>query len=345
MHKFTHVDAFYQVVRYVEHTNSDVNCPERCKIKTPVSYRGTIKLHGSNAGVACRSDGLYPQSRTRVLSLEDDNYGFAAFVDVDARKNAIRRLETQIRVAENIAPNSTLVLYGEWIGSGIQRGVGISQLDEKQWVLFTVKVVDGEESRYLDALPKLGDEFSSLQIFSIADAPTFSLQVDFGQSESKMKALEYAMQVTDEVERACPWAKRFGVEGVGEGIVWMPVDKHWGNSSLFFKTKGEKHKVTKSKKTQVQLSPEVLANIDEFLEFSLPENRLRQGIEAIREMGFSFDMKSMGEYLKWVGQDVKRECALELESNNLEWKDVSKAVTNKARAFFIEAVRNAATSD
>jgi len=334
MRKFTHIDAFYQVARYVESVNADADCPEHHKVRTPVTYRGTVKLHGSNAGVACSSEALVAQSRSRELSVADDNYGFAAFVAEPSVTNAIRQIELGIRTAHRVADDALVVLFGEWIGPGLQSGVALSRLATKQWVLFAVKVFSGEEEEYVDAVPSLADGFADIGIFSVADAPQYQLTVDFADPTSKERALEFATRATEEVEACCPWGKRFGIEGPGEGLVWVPMGAHWGNSSLFFKTKGDKHKVTKSRSAKPQLAPEVLHSVQAFVEFAVTENRLRQGVEALKEMGHALDMRSMGHFLKWVGQDVKRECALELESNALEWKHVTQGVTEEARRFF-----------
>lgn len=43
----------------------------------------TEKIDGTNAAIIVTEDGdLYCQSRTRVISLEQDNFGFAAWVEV-----------------------------------------------------------------------------------------------------------------------------------------------------------------------------------------------------------------------------------------------------------------------
>ncbi|MEM6958607.1 MAG: RNA ligase family protein [Myxococcota bacterium] len=338
MHKFDHIGALYQVARYVDSVNGDGECPERYKVRSAVAYRGSVKLHGCNAGVACSTERLSPQSRSRTVSVEDDNYGFAEFVSREPVARAIRAIERRIRSEHAVADESIVVLYGEWIGPGIQRGVAINSLPSRQWVLFAVKVVEGEESRIIDALPSLEDTYADEAIFSVVDAGFFELSVDFADNTSKEDALAYAMRLTADVESGCPWAKRFGVSGAGEGIVWVPVGAHWGNTSLVFKTKGEKHKNTKTKRSKVQISPEVLRSIAAFVEFAVTENRLGQGIESTKELGHAIEMRSMGTFLKWVAQDVRRECALDLEASQLEWKDVSKAVTQKARSFFVEHV-------
>ncbi len=339
MHKFTHIDAFYQVARYVEVTNENPECPERYKIREPVSYRGTVKLHGANAGVVCTPDALRPQSRSRAISVQDDNYGFAAFVAQDQVASAVRSLEAGVRERDDLSPDAALVLFGEWIGPGIQRGVAVNQLPARQWVLFGAKVFDDSDGRYIDAVGKLADRFVDIGIGSIFDGPSFELTVDFDSNESKEAAVKHATEVTAAVAAQCPWAHRFGVDGTGEGVVWTPAESFRGRSELFFKTKGDKHAVTKSKRERPKIAPEVLANIEAFLEFSLTEARLTQGLSVLTEMGLPHEMKSLGSYLKWVGQDVKRECALELEASQLEWKDVGKAVTARAKAFFLESLR------
>lgn len=63
--------------------------------------------------------GIWAQSRTRLITPEDDNYGFAKWVKENAE-----RLIQDIGVGYH---------YGEWWGSGINRGYG---LDHKRFSLF-----------------------------------------------------------------------------------------------------------------------------------------------------------------------------------------------------------------
>lgn len=335
MHKYTHIDAFYQVARYIDKMSNDPECPEEYKIRTPVEYRGTVKLHGSNVGVSCTSEGLVAQSRTRVITPGDDNYGFAAFVARPEVTAAIQEIAANIRDMMTL-PTEEIVLYGEWVGPGVQSGVAINNLPSKQWVLFAVKSVrDSGFTEYLDVVPQvLSKHITQLGIYSIRSAPWYRLHVDFTNPASKELAIEQATKYTEAVEAECPWARRFDVKGTGEGIVWVPVGEHWGNSMLFFKTKGDKHKVTKSKSEKPQLAPEVLAGVESFVDFAVTENRLKQGLEALQEAGHSLEMKSMGHFLKWVSQDVQRECAAELEENDLDWSLVNKSVTQRARDYF-----------
>lgn len=79
----------------------------------------TEKIDGTNACVGVLQDGtVWAQSRKRVITPEEDNFGFASWV---------RDNEDALR---DLGPGYH---YGEWWGLGIQRGYG---LDHKQFSLF-----------------------------------------------------------------------------------------------------------------------------------------------------------------------------------------------------------------
>lgn len=335
MKKFTHIEAFHAVVKYARHVNGDPDIPIEYHLRGPVTFRGTVKLHGTNAGVACLPEGLGAQSRTRALTIGDDNHGFAAYVARPEVTAAVRAIEADIRAEAELPPDRRLTLFGEWCGPGLQKGVALNQLPERQFVLFAVVEGEGDEARYLDAVPRLGDRYAALNLYSILDGPVWEETVDFTRDETVAAFVERATALTEQVEVRCPWGARFGVEGVGEGIVWVPVGPHFSRTDLYFKTKGEKHRNTKGEGVRIAIDAEVLADVAKFVDYAATENRLRQGIDVLVEMGKPVDMKSMGDYLRWFGNDVKRECAAELEASGLEWKAVAKAINAKARTFFI----------
>lgn len=335
MIKFVHINALYQVARYVSKVNDDPDIPNKYKINPMVQFRGTTKLHGTNSGIVCTNDSLTPQSRNRTLSLDGDNNGFAAFVNGEKQKEAIRIIEQQIRNDHSIDPSNNLVLYGEWIGPGIQTGMAINQLPSKQWVLFAIRTGNADDYQYIDAVPKLNKQYEEAQIHSIYDVDSWSLSVDFRTQKSREEAVKETEALAQAVEDQCPWGKYFGIEGMGEGIVWTPLGGHWGNDDLFFKTKGEKHKIVKrAKRNKPATDPEVVASVNEFLEFAVTENRLKQGIEYLNEMNHPIEMQSTSHFLRWVVQDIQRECALELQDSGLDWKQVSKAISKKALEYF-----------
>lgn len=81
----------------------------------------TEKIDGTNACVIVTEDGqVHAQSRSRLITPEDDNFGFAAWVAENA---------SQLR---DLGPGHH---YGEWWGRGIQRNYG---LRERRFSLFNV---------------------------------------------------------------------------------------------------------------------------------------------------------------------------------------------------------------
>ncbi|KIG18415.1 RnlB RNA ligase 2 [Enhygromyxa salina] len=342
MQKFTHIEALHQVARYIEITNENPDCPEIHKIRTPVKFRATVKLHGTNAGVNCSPEGLVMQSRSRVITVGDDNAGFAAWMAEPQRVAAVRAIEASVRAAGGLDAATPVTIFGEFVGPGIQKGTAVNALPARQWVVFAARILKDEtdhDAGYLDVIGPFENAYADADIHSVFDAPTHELGIDFDSRESKLEAASRAEALTQAVEAQCPWGARFGIQGIGEGLVWTPIGPHWGHTGLYFKTKGEQHKGTKRTKSQgPQIDPEVLAGIEAFIEFAVTDNRLEQGLDTLGEQGHSLEMKNMRFFLQWVGQDVKRECSSDLEASGLEWKTVSRAVTTKAKNFFVKRI-------
>ena len=91
--------------------------------KIPRLHRDVIiteKIDGTNACVIVTEDGeVAAQSRTRIITPEQDNFGFAAWVQEHA--DELRALGAGYH-------------FGEWYGKGIQRTYG---LDERRFALFS----------------------------------------------------------------------------------------------------------------------------------------------------------------------------------------------------------------
>lgn len=333
---FTHIESLQHVIKTVEYINRS---EASFKYLNPVSFRGTIKLHGTNGGVTVnlKERTVVPKSRTRVISIQKDNAGFAMFVK--SKEDVFLMLAEQF-LKDAAADVDSVSFFGEWVGPGIQKGTAINKLKEKQYVIFSIRLNRGEKSSYylpeerVDEIPNLLEH----NIYRVSYSGTWKLSlVDFQDRGSLQAVLEEATEITLEVEQQCPWGKLFDCDGIGEGIVWKPLGEYAGRTDLFFKTKGEKHKVVEPKdRSKVSIDPEVSNSIEEFVKFSTPENRLQQGIYVLKEQGVSIEPKNTGAYIKWVSQDVLRECEHELIASKLVWKQVVGHISKKARDFWIK---------
>jgi len=92
--------------------------------KIPRHYRDVIiteKIDGTNASMTITEDGeIYAASRNRWITVDDDNYGFAKWVEDNKQDLMSLGVGTH---------------FGEWWGQGIQRGYG---LNKKRFSLFNV---------------------------------------------------------------------------------------------------------------------------------------------------------------------------------------------------------------
>lgn len=100
----------------------------------------TEKLDGTNACVHVTDDGqVLAASRTRWITPESDNYGFAAWVKAH-----------EIELREGLGAGSH---FGEWWGSGIQRRYGLT---EKRFSLFNVHRWGAARPNCCHVVPELG---------------------------------------------------------------------------------------------------------------------------------------------------------------------------------------------
>ena len=321
--KWTSIELLHNVVADVRAKAELAGEPPPC-----VRYRAKVKLHGTNCAVQVLTDGqVLAQGRNQLLTPEDDNMGFAAWV-----------LEHQPAFAALAAPSRHLVLYGEWCGAGIQRGVSISQIGRKVFAVFAAQLGDHhlEAARLITEPDALGGLVPSHPDVFVLPWCGEAVDVDFASPRAAADALEAAVEA---VERNDPWVQEvFGVSGTGEGLVLYPQlesDARDDITALMFKAKGEKHRVRKSKRA-VEVDPAVASSIEELVQTFATDARFAQGVTEVCADGAT--MKAMGAFLKWVNHDIQKESADDLAAAGLEWKQVAKPITSAARAWFVAQV-------
>lgn len=301
------------------------------EVRPTIKFRGTVKLHGTNGGVKVFGDDVIAQGRNRVLTIKDDNFGFAHFVA--GRESLFKQL------AVNFIHSDEVTFYGEWCGQGIQKKVAIADLP-KRFVIFAVYDHNSDEWVDLTTWPSLMflsyDMLNQNGIYLITQAPTFEVEIDFN---NPVPAAEELSRLTLQVEECCPFSKEFGVEGMGEGIVWVSYDYP---HRLYFKTKGEKHKKAGTERRHVEVDPEKVSGISALVDLLLPAWRLEQGFQYLRENNIAVANTSTGEYLKWIAKDILKEEEDRIAANPYPWKDVQGTVMTRAKAYFFEKLNEEA---
>jgi hypothetical protein len=314
MNKFPSIEQYRTVVKCVRDDFNRISSPH---LIPTLTFIGSPKLHGTNAGLRRFHDKIQPQSRERILDIDNDNHGFARFI-FQIPESILHGLFDLLGTKEN-----DITLYGEWIGGNIQKGVGLSNLP-KQWVLFAY-VIDG-----VYAPIQTNVHNHSASIYNIYEVQPFTIDIDFKNPEQASPTLE---KLTLDVEQECPWTKHFGFTGIGEGIVWICAERP-ENTHLWFKTKGQKHSVTKVTKV-ASVDIEKVNNINACVDVILPEGRLRQGLNwLVNEDQSPHIPQNMGKFMKWVANDILKEETDTIEGNGFEWKDVVKVVNTRTREWY-----------
>jgi tRNA-binding EMAP/Myf-like protein len=316
-----------------------------------ITYRGKIKLHGTNAAVQIHPDGqVFAQSRTGIINVEHDNAGFAKWVN------------DNVDYFKKLASNDIVTVFGEWCGTGVQKSVAISDIGKRIFAVFAVQLGNNIELAKYKTDPTviaemlLAPQFAGIDFYAILPdmyvLPWYGDEVvlDFNDTEQLRRTAEKLNEEVAKVEACDPWVKSiFKVEGVGEGIVFYPISKIETNgnvyicenrtdfSELFFKAKGEQHKVIKQK-AAVQIDPEVAASVEDFVNMFVTPARLEQGVTTV--CGEQYDVKLTGAFLKWLAADVQKESGAELEASKLDWAKVNKPVMEAARKWYQEKAKS-----
>jgi hypothetical protein len=332
MHKFPSINQFRNVVQHVKHKASfmgldDNGAPIYNHAATfpTLTFSGTVKLHGTNAAVVFRPDSIEFQSREHVLTAEEDNMGFYAHMSQHTGTLMLLADVITRELQISLVMDDVLAVYGEWCGGNIQKGIAISGLP-KMFVIFAIKLND----EWIQGLPaNLADPKAS--IYNIYQFPSYAMKIDFNRPELAQNALG---ELTMAVEAECPVGKHFGQSGVGEGIVWRCVEDP--NPDLWFKVKGEKHSATKVK-TLAAVDTEAVESMREFVEKTVTEARLQQGLKHLQEeLKKPFNMTSMGDFIRWIHADVIKEESDTMAASGIDPKKIGGPIAQTAKRWYVE---------
>lgn len=292
-----------------------------------INLIGTVKIHGTNSsvGLDLKDNSLFYQSRNRVLSLDDDNYDFAKYIEDN--KSEFLKIFDEIKNKINTEKYDSIIIYGELAGKGIQNKVAVSQID-RFFAPFSIVGVNKDTVDELDVKLSINE---SIRFYPVETFGIYNVQLDLDNVHLAQQEIK---DLTISVENECPVGKYFGVSGTGEGIVFTDETKQYS-----FKSKGEKHSVSKVK-VIADVDIEKINKIKDFVDYSVTENRLNQGIEYLKEMNKELDISSMGDFLRWLANDVLKEEQDVISENGLDndLKAIMKSVSSKGRKWFMDKI-------
>lgn len=298
-----------------------------------IPYKGTVKTHGTNASVRILENGnVICQSRNRILSLGSDNMNFAFFALSQCGESYWQEMAEKVRLTDSALSSSgskDITIFGEWCGSGIQSGVAVSYLP-KMFIVFAVMIGDETNFAWSDESVQL---FLSEEkrIFNTSLFQEFNITIDFNDYSQFFGTLK---GVVDSVEKECPVGKYFGVSGIGEGVVWRPVNSSLP-SEIWFKTKGEEHKDTKFSSVKEEMSEDTKVGIERFIEITTTDHRLQKGLDFMKEMNLEISKQNTGKFIKWALEDILKEESNLLVESGISPGDVKSGLSNRIRDWYL----------
>lgn len=289
-------------------------------------FRGSIKLHGTNAAIVFSPEGISFQSRERILTHESDNAGFYNhMVEQRIALNRIaKKIEFQLGNPSHVG--DAIAIFGEWCGGNIQSGVALNGLP-KMFVVFAIQV-DGSWVN-IEEFAWLTD--NSASIYNICQFDQFDMTINFERPETAQNELGI---ITAAIEARCPVGAAFDSVGTGEGIVWRCVDDL--SSDLWFKVKGEKHSASKVK-TLAAVDVESITAVREFVDMCVTDARLEQGLQnLVSEQLKPFATASVGDFIRWVYADIIKEESDTITASGFDPKKLGGPIANASKKWFFD---------
>jgi len=304
--------------------------------KPTITFKSTVKLHGTFAGIAYDGTEMWAQSKNNPITPLKDNLGFANYVEKhhEYLLNCVKHIQEHYECGK-------VLITGEFVGKKIQKGVGVSEFKEKKYFMFGIKCYYEKQDEWVwleEPSALLGGlENPNRNLYSIFNYQTNEIKIDFNKPEEVLEVLD---NLVDKIEERCPVAYSFNISGIGEGIVCTGYDED-GNRYVF-KHKGIKHRNIGNKENKVQhyVNEEHLGKVSEFVRVTVTANRLEQMLEETFDTlnGGEAHIGGTGTFLRAVYSDVITECRAELDEFDLEPKDVSKEISRISKEYLMDCL-------
>jgi hypothetical protein len=312
-------------------------------IPKEINFYGTIKLHGTNAGIGFNNEkGLWCQSRSNIITSHNDNADFAKFVETN--KDYFLDLFKLIKKSYSIDTDSnSIIIFGEWCGYRIQNKVAICNM-ERFFAIFDIKIVNNikkEDNYYQNSkFPEIKSDYDR-RVFNIHEFKTYNIKLNLSDLESVQQTL---IKYIEDIESQCPFAEQFDKKGPGEGIVF--VNYISPSKRFIFKVKGSEHKASREK-NKVEVRTELFSSYDNFISRVVTENRFVQALDYIYKFNPSletYNRKPIDSDIKyiveWIINDVYKEEKDIVDANNFDEKKINKLVSKKVYSMFSNFIKN-----
>lgn len=364
--KYPSIEQFRHITKQIqEHAcyvcKDENNQPvfDYLKPKPTLTFVATEKIHGTNAAICYSNpDGMWAQSRERILSIESDNMGFCFFAM--QKEQELIALIVDLAHEHLIDLNTHIIsLYGEWAGGNIQKNSALSGID-KTFILFqyfrvspiepteneeviwyptttSIDVYDIETSEHI-GIKYISAENKEHRILNITSFPVYQFTIDFNDPNRYINDIIQLVEET--IELNSPVGIQLGRENnIGEGLVCSHLTS---TGELYqFKVKGEKH----SKSPVKTISPvdiEKMNKLDECATKICHNWRFEQALTEVfgSEYQANLSRTKLGQYLKWVADDTLKEESDIIAEYGFEPKDVMSRVQTKAKNYFYAIENN-----
>ena len=345
--KFPKIPGFVNVVKTFKHMHDPEN-PQGA-----LQFRPKIKLHGTNAGVRIEQDGTVV-AQARNDDRTEGHFGFAQWVKDN--ETYFRALGDQCLTPKH----EGMIVYGEWAGPGVQAKVAVSQIPEKQFFVFAIRIAMIQEddrilSSWITHPVNIGRVLNHVQ----ADLPetlhiipwhSETITITFSDHDDLDKNAELMNAEVEAIDAIDPYIKaKFGIEAHGEGLVYYPITK---NPTLFtsdlerlcFKVKGASHQKGNGGEKKAKVGLKVSPGAYSFADDHVHDARLAQAIEAVVPEGEQVENKHVGLIIGWVCKDIADETQLELEASGLTWKGVQGVIAARTRTAVFNRIKENAFS-
>lgn len=285
-----------------------------------VKFIGHVKLHGTNFSLVFSKDGtFYAQSRENIIDEVKDNAGSAHFAYKDGHK-IFDKLKDKF-----VSGVKHCIIYAEWAGGSIQKGVALNKLP-KMMVVFGCKLVfEDDTTEWIDS-SDIYDE--SIGVYHINRAPIYEIEVDLNRPD---KSIEQMNQWVDEIDKECPFSKTFGVVGVGEGLVFS-LDRQYGFSDSF-KCKGSSHSESKIKKLPT-VDVQKMDNLQQAIDTHCHEDRMLQIYDKVVKTEADKVPQNIANFIRLLVEDCWIEEGDSIRASDISRKEFGSAVSKKAAKWF-----------